>query len=139
MEFFETLKSKCPCLKREPKTTKEARAKRREKRRTAVDAVIRHERRKARRRFRKNYVWPVVRTLGSTSPLPSAIFCPVSLSNIIKLLIGHSSNSVLINSYSYSLIAVWACSHSITLSTIPFLPGCSITFMSIYVLPVKMV
>ncbi len=63
MEFFETLKSKCPCLKREPKTTKEARAKRREKRRTAVDAVIQHERRKARRRFRKNYVWPVVRTL----------------------------------------------------------------------------
>jgi hypothetical protein len=63
MEFFEQLKAKCPCLKKDPETAAERRAKRREKRRTAVNAVVQHERRKARRRFRKNYVWPVVRTL----------------------------------------------------------------------------
>ena len=58
MEFLKTL-----IPERTPKTPKEKREERRERRKNAAAAIVRHEKRKARRAFRKRFVWPVVHTL----------------------------------------------------------------------------
>ena len=63
MEFFEQLKAKCPCRKRDAESVVERREHRRERRRTVAGAIVEHERRKIRRRRFRKYVWPVLRNI----------------------------------------------------------------------------